>query len=45
MFVLYLPATFSQVLVELGPFLKHYADFATKFEQININYYSEIKRG
>ena len=32
-----------QVLVEVGPFLKHYADFATKFEQININY-SEIKR-
>ena len=33
----------ANVLVELGPFLKHYADFATKFEQINLNY-TEIKR-
>lgn len=43
MFTLFFFSTPSQVLVELGPFLKHYADFATKFEQININY-SEIKR-
>lgn len=33
----------AQVLVELGPFLKHYGDFATKFEQINENY-NEIKK-
>lgn len=33
----------ANVLVELGPFLKHYADFFTKFEKINNNF-AEMKR-